>query len=105
MMCRSAYAPGSLPFHPCGCPTTLKTPWARLSDAYFFDALRDPAAAPPTPADNARQFIDRLGGAAKPRIPALALGEELELAGEGLVGAALLYGGRICHLAAFSDAE
>ena len=31
-------------------PTTLKTLWDRLSDAYFFDALRDPAAAQPTPA-------------------------------------------------------
>ena len=31
-------------------PMTLKTLWNRLSDAYFFDALRDPAAASPTPA-------------------------------------------------------
>jgi hypothetical protein len=84
-------------------PTTLKTLWSRLSDAYFFDALRDPAAAPPTPADHAHRFIERLGSAAKPRIPALALGEELEIAGEGLVGAALLHDGGLCHLAAFSD--
>ena len=70
-------------------PTTLKTLWDRLSDAYFFDALRDPAAAPPTPVDHAQRFIERLGSAAKPRIPALALGEELEIAGEGLVGSGL----------------
>ncbi len=86
-------------------PTTLKTLWNRLSDAYFFDALRDPAAAKPTPADHAQRFIERLGSAAKPRIPALALGEELEIASEELVGAALLYDGGICHLAAFSDGE
>jgi len=84
-------------------PTTLKTLWSRLSDAYFFDALRDLAAAPETPADDAQRFLERLSGAAKPRIAALALGDELEIAGEGLVGAALLYDGRICHLAAFSD--
>ena len=84
-------------------PKTLKTLWDRLSDAYFFDALRDPAAAPQTPADNAQRFVERLGSAAKPRVPALALGEELEIASEGLVGAALLYDGGICHLAAFSD--
>jgi len=84
-------------------PTTLKTLWSRLSDAYFFDALRDPAAAPETPVDRAQQFIERLGSAAKPRVPALALGDELEIASEGLVGAALLYDGGICHLAAFSD--
>ena len=84
-------------------PTTLKTLWNRLSDAYFFDALRDPAAAPPTSADHAQRFVERLGSAARPRIPALALGEELEIASEGLVGAALLHDGGICHLAAFSD--
>jgi hypothetical protein len=83
--------------------TTLNTLWDRLSDAYFFDALRDPAAAKPTPVAHAQRFIERLGGAAKPRIPSLALGDELEIGSEGLVGAALLYDGGICHLAAFSD--
>jgi hypothetical protein len=48
-------------------------------------------------------IIERLGSAAKPRVPALALGDELEITGEGLVGAALLYDGGLCHLAAFSD--
>ena len=86
-------------------PTTLKTLWSRLSDAYFFDALRNPSAAPATPADHAQRFIERLRSAAKPRIPALALGDELEIAGEGVVGAALLYDGGLCHLAAFSDGE
>lgn len=38
-------------------------------------------------------------------MPALALGDELEINGNGLVGAALLYDGRLCHLAAFSDGE
>ena len=84
-------------------PKTLKTLWDRLSDAYLFDALRDPAAASPTPADRAQNFVERLGSAAKPRVPALALGDELEISGDGFVGAALLYGDGICHLAAFSD--
>jgi hypothetical protein len=86
-------------------PTTLKTLWDRLSDAYFFDALRSPSAAPPTPVDHAQRFIERVGSAATPRVPALALGEELEIASEGIVGAALLYDGGLCHLAAFSDGE
>jgi len=68
----------------------------RLSDAYLFDALRDPAAVPPTPIDHAQRFIERLSGAAKPRIPALALAKKLEITGEGLVGAALLYDGGLC---------
>ena len=86
-------------------PKTLKTLWDRLSDAYLFDALRDPAAAPPTPLGHAQAFVERLSSAAKPRIPALALGDELEIGGGGIVGAALLYDGGICHLAAFSDGE
>ena len=84
-------------------PTTLKTLWDRLADAYFFDALRNPSAAPPTQVDHAQRFIERVGSAATPRVPALALGEELEIASEGIVGAALLYDGGLCHLAAFSD--
>ena len=49
-------------------PKTLKMLWDRLSDAYLFDALRDPGAVPPTPADQAQKFVERLGSAAKPRI-------------------------------------
>jgi hypothetical protein len=83
--------------------TTLKALWDRLADAYFLDALRHPSAAKPTSMIDAQRFLERLRGAAKPRLPALALGEELEIAGQGLVGRALLYEGRLCHLAAFSE--
>jgi len=79
-------------------PATLQTHWERLSEAYLFAALRDPAAAPPTAGDHARRFVERLGNAARPRFSDLALGEELEIGGAGVVGAALLFGGRICHL-------
>jgi hypothetical protein len=82
---------------------TLKTLWDRLADAYFFDALRNPSAAAPTLVDHAKRFSERVGCAATPRVPALALGEELEIASAGIVGAALLYDGGLCHLAAFSD--
>ena len=83
-------------------PTTLKTLW---------DRFRTPICSMPCvilrlfrrrPSTMRKKFIERLGNAAKPRIPALALGEELEITGEGLVGAALLYDGGLCHLAAFS---
>lgn len=86
-------------------PTTLRVLWNRLANAYCFDALQNPGAAPPTSLSHAQRFIERVGGTAKPRVPALALGEELEIASEGLVGAALLYERRLCHLAAFSDEE
>jgi hypothetical protein len=86
-------------------PTTFESLWGRLSDAYFFDGLRDPDTAPPTPVHHAQRFLEWLSSAAKPRVPALALGDELEIASKGLVGSALLYDGRLCHLAAFSDGD
>ncbi len=84
-------------------PETLKTLWGSLVDVYFANALRDSRPAQPTATDHARRFLERLTVAARPRVPALALGDELEIAGDGMVGAALLYSGRLCHLAAFSN--
>jgi hypothetical protein len=86
-------------------PETFKTLWPRLSDAYFFDVLREDSPAPPTCQGCAQRFIDRVSGAARPRTPALALGDELKISGDGFVGAALLYDGGLCHLAAFCDQE
>ena len=40
---------------------------------------------------------------AKPRVPALWLGAELEIAGDASVGAALLFSSQVCHLSAFSE--
>ena len=86
-------------------PATLAAVGSRLADAYFMDAIRDDKAAPPPDPEAARQFIVRVAECARPRVPALGLGEELEIAGAGIVGSALLYGDKICHLAAFSDID
>jgi hypothetical protein len=85
--------------------STFKSLWDRFADTYFFAALRDPGPAPATPGGLALWCIDRLGGAARPRLPALALGEEVEIGGRGLAGTALLHEGELCHLAAFSVEE
>ena len=83
-------------------PDTLHVLWDRLSDAYFFDALRNRSKTRKASRKTAQQFLQGITTHAKPRVPALGLGDELEIAGDAVVGGALLYSDRICHLAAFS---
>jgi hypothetical protein len=84
-------------------PGTLQAMWNRLRDAYFFDALGDNRKRRPASRKSARSFLDRVAASARPRQSTLGLGEELEIAGDGLVGGALTFGGRVCHVAAFSE--
>ena len=74
-------------------------------DTYFLDALRDRRrtrkAVDPK---QAHEFLGRVSAGARPRVPALGQGEELEIQAEGIVGSALLVKDRVCHLAAFSEA-
>ena len=51
----------------------------------------------------AGRFVEQVAVSARPRVPALGLGAELEIAGDGLVGAALLFSGNVCHVSAFSE--
>ena len=80
---------------------TLSSLWKRLSDAYFFDALRNRRRRKKTAMELAGHFVKQAADCAKPRVPALGLGSELEISGEAIVGAALIYSGQICHLSAF----
>lgn len=86
-------------------PVTLASLWERLSDAYFFDALRDTEPQVAARTEIAQQFLRNIAERAKPRVPSLGLGDELEITGDDMVGGALLYNDRICHLAAFSDVK
>jgi len=82
-------------------PKTFSKVWGAICDAYVLDALRSDAQTVPSLLPRARQLIERIGGCARGQVTALGLGDELEMACEGLTGAALLDGGRIRHLAAF----
>ena len=86
-------------------PDTLQALWGRLSDAYFFDALRNRKRRRKTSLKAAHKFLEQVAASVKPRMPALGLGYELEVAGDDMVGNALLYSERICHLAAFSEVK
>ncbi len=84
-------------------PATLQAIWHRLRDAYFFDALGDNRKHRVTSRKAALAFLDHVAASARPRQSALGLGEELEIAGDDLVGCALTYSGHLCHVAAFSE--
>lgn len=84
-------------------PATLKTMWDRLRDAYFFDALGDNRKRRPTGHKTAQEFLDCVAASVRPRPAALGLGEELDIAGDHLVGGALIYAGHVCHVAAFGE--
>ena len=83
-------------------PNTLQALWSRLRDAYFFDALGDRPKRRQTSRKTAQAFLDGIVAASRPRESAIGLGDELEIASAGIVGAALVYGGQVCHLSAFA---
>jgi len=85
------------------CPETLQAVWERLSDAYFLDALRNRRRRRKATRKSAEQFLQAVARRAQPRVRALGLGDELEIGGDDVVGGALLYSGRVCHLAAFTE--
>ena len=83
-------------------PITLQSLWGRLRDSYFFDALGDRPKRRQTSRKSAQAFLEGVAAASRPRASAIGLGEELEIAGNGIVGAALVYAGQVCHLSAFA---
>ena len=83
-------------------PDTLQELWGRLSDAYFFDALRNRRRRRKATRKSAKHFLQEVVDRAQPRVPSLGLGDEWEITGDVAVGNALLYSNRICHLAAFA---
>ncbi len=78
----------------------------RMSVALFFTALRDLQSASPTSPETGKEFICRVETNAKSLATALGLGDKFEIsAGGEIVGAALVYVERLCHMAAFSTAR
>ena len=85
---------------------TFQLQWDRLAQAYLFDTMRRKQAIAGVPNPSlVREFLETVTNHARVQSPALGLGEELEISGNGEVGIALLYGGRLCHLAVFREAE
>jgi hypothetical protein len=82
-------------------PETLASIWPRRAGAYFFDALRNRSRQTRTSRVLAKRFVERVATWTRPAATRLGLGDQLEIDGEGTVGAALLFAGRVCHVSAF----
>lgn len=83
-------------------PATFRHFFSRLVESYALDALEEPVrydAEPPTMAVQA--FLERVLGGTATRHPAVDLGEDLRLTGDGLTGGALVVDGRVVHFSAF----
>ena len=81
-------------------PSTLAAYWDSLVAGAAIDALHAPSRAPSL--DDAEQFAVCVLAAPDSPAPAVGLGREHLLAGAGVTGHTLEWGGGIVHLAAFS---
>lgn len=84
-------------------PETLAKLLPKLVQSYALDALDTPVRkeniAPPV--EGARTFLAQLRKARPSAFPAVGLGEDVRLEGQGLCGGALVHQGRAVHLCAF----
>jgi ARG/rhodanese/phosphatase superfamily protein len=83
-------------------PATLSKLLPKVVRSYALDALDAPVngASAQTRAA-AVEFLQAVEHAEEQRFPAIGMGEEIHLSGDGLAGAALVVEGRVIHLAAF----
>jgi hypothetical protein len=81
---------------------TLERLLPKLTRAVAVDALDPQAAAATSETTSIDSFLGAVTEAAVLESPALGVGTDLRLTGAGLAGAALVEGGRVVHLSAFS---
>jgi hypothetical protein len=88
------------------CAGTFQALWDRFAPLRLPGA-RGRGGAAERDADSAllREFFQSVAGHARVRAPASGLGEKVQIGGEELLGSALFYAGRVCHLAAFHIEE
>jgi hypothetical protein len=73
----------------------------KLVHSYGLDALDQTVARKPGPAAQPARFLSKLKDAAQERFPAIGLGDDVRLAGDGVVGGGLVADGKVVHLVAF----
>ena len=83
-------------------PKTLASLWPRLSAAYFAETGRQEEEGREATKKAAKVFINKVAENARPCERRLGLGHELEIAGEDIVGAAVYFEDKLCHLSAFA---
>lgn len=85
-------------------PHAMRAVLPKLVRSYALDAIEAPQSAPAT-TDAAKEFIRRIGRAEPLTRPAVGIGEDLRLNGDGISGAALWAEQRYVHICAFSTHE
>lgn len=84
-------------------PETLRRLYPRLIRSYALDALGIEKGEMHSTAG--QHFLQAAGRATMTAHPAVGLGEEIRLTGEGITGSALVAEGRVLHLALFPAAD
>jgi uncharacterized protein (DUF1810 family) len=82
-------------------PRTMKTLWPRLVRSYALDALSRDGSSSPVGPERAKRSMERAKTAKTETYQSLALGEDVRLEGEGVIGAALVYEGIPIHTSLF----
>jgi hypothetical protein len=82
-------------------PHAMRAMLPKLVRSYALDAIEAPSSAPAT-TDAAKEFIRRVAGAEPLTRPAVGIGEDVRLNGDGISGAALWSVRRYVHICAFS---
>ena len=82
-------------------PDTMRTMLPKLVRSYALDAVEAPHA-PAAATSGAAEFLTRVGKSEPLIRPAVGLGEDVRLAGEGISGAALRSEQRYIHVCAFT---
>ncbi len=83
-------------------PATLRRLLPKLVRSYALDAIETGGSQPKEARiEDARAFLKAAAGAAVEGFPAIGMGQDVRLTGDGVVGAGLVADGRVVHLSAF----
>jgi hypothetical protein len=82
-------------------PDTMRKAFPKLLSSYALDAVETPRSTPASRAD-AAAFLARITGAIPMTQPAIGLGKDVRLTGDGVSGAALWAEQKYIHLCAFT---
>jgi hypothetical protein len=85
-------------------PAAFERLYPKLREGYLLDGL-GALDGPGCGEEDLAGFLERVGRARGRRQPSVALGEDLRLAGDGVIGSGLTVGDEVVQLSAYAGAE